>query len=217
MRRMRGGQAGGRELRVSLRLGRVPGRRFIISAVGHNTQCLWQQPAAQSLWVRRDKEFSAPPIRVQRGPLITMALPRHTEYLTSFAVLGGIALAGSSYGSGDIFRSSDNGNNWATSTVSYAIWNGFASGGGNLYAATSNGVLVSTDNGATWNPDGQSYLPSANALTIAGSMIYAASNDTVYSATLGDYHWAFTGTGITSRFSRELSSNLWSCFVCWNQ
>jgi hypothetical protein len=121
----------------------------------------------------------------------------YMEYLTSFAVLGGIALAGSSYGSGDIFHSSDNGNNWTTSTESYTIWNGFTSGGGKLYAATSNGIMVSQDNGSTWNLDGGLFT-SANAIAVNGSMLYASSNDSVYSTTVGDYHWDFTGTGITS-------------------
>jgi hypothetical protein len=122
----------------------------------------------------------------------------YNKYISSFAYAGGKAIAGSASGSGLIYTSSDNGANWTDFTASGYI-NGFAASTGKLWAATSYGVLVSTDNGVSWGDDGgASYLPSANAVLVNNSYVYAATTGEVDSRTVGDYHWATLGSGITS-------------------
>jgi hypothetical protein len=121
------------------------------------------------------------------------------NYLVGLAVLGGKTFVGNNYGNGKLFYSSDYGTTWGSSSVGGNV-NGFAyySTTGRYFAATSDqGVMYSTDNGATWNNDGGS-LSAANAVLVNGSTKYAGTSTGVQSCTVLGYSWSSSGTGLTS-------------------
>lgn len=79
-----------------------------------------------------------------------------------------------------LFLSTDYGNSWtAASTGLIGTVYGLASGtdkttSTSLYAATDNGVFVSTNNGASWS---QTYTSAVNSLTVLSPFIFAGCNN----------------------------------------
>jgi hypothetical protein len=149
--------------------------------VGTHKQGVFRSPDNGSNWVQ-DPSF------------VTIGM----NYLTGLAVLGGRCFVGNNYGNGKLFYSSDYGTSWSSTTGSGSVV-GFAYYGvtNRYFAATSGGVMNSTDNGASWTLDGGS-LSSANALVVNGSILYAGTSDGVQSRSVLGYTWNGTGTGIPS-------------------
>src|SRR5690348_16598082 len=90
---------------------------------------------------------------------------------------------------GGTFRSTDAGNTWVNVDRSESTQ--FAQNGTSIYVASSRGVLVSTDDGATW---GVSLADSFGATTVvvSGTAIYAGDmNGDVYHLKAGT--WSKTG------------------------
>jgi hypothetical protein len=120
------------------------------------------------------------------------------NYLTGAAVLGGRSFVGNNYGNGNLFYSADYGNSWSSVSVGGSVL-GFAyySVTNRYFAATSGGVMYSTDNGVSWNFDGGT-LSSANAVLVSGTTLYAGTSDGVQSRSVLGYSWSASGTGIPS-------------------
>jgi photosystem II stability/assembly factor-like uncharacterized protein len=96
-----------------------------------------------------------------------------------------------------VFKSIDGGANWSSLASSSA----FQFAGiiavdpvtpANVYAYTSNGLVKSTNGGASWNPPGNNSPGSVSSITIDPSnpsTLYAASNSGVFKTTDGGVNW----------------------------
>ncbi len=120
-------------------------------------------------------------------------------YIDCLAGDGTNLYAGSAYGG--IFSSNDNGNTWTSHYYSsfYYQFSSILIDATNVYAATSNGVLNSTDYGQTWNPinTGLTYF-SNSSLAKMGSLLFTGSlGGGVSLSTNNGANWNAVNTGLT--------------------
>lgn len=130
-------------------------------------------------------------------------------YITySMAEGAGYLLAGTNFG--QIFRSTDNGQNWFftnTDGIQTTV-QALAVVGGNSYAGTyGNGVRRSTDGGLTWS-SASAGLTSMNVydLAVIGTDIFAATDGAgVFRSSDGGQNWAPVNTGLNRLAVRSLT------------
>ncbi|MHB8581410.1 MAG: T9SS type A sorting domain-containing protein [Ignavibacteriaceae bacterium] len=109
-------------------------------------------------------------------------------YIPSLAYNGGYLFAGTGNG---VFRSSDNGKNWAQSGSFSA--SSFAVYGNNLFAG-GNGVLLSTNNGLSWTSfDSDLTNPYVTSLVVSGINLFAG----------------VSGRGVLKKSLKELTNLNW--------
>jgi len=121
-----------------------------------------------------------------------------------------IVIAGTQFGG--IYRSTNGGSNWTNVDPTDAPANAFALSNGTLYAATGNGVMQSTDDGATWTLAGTgSAVP--NTTGYGGGMdSVAASGNTVIA---GDYSgYTYTFNGLTWTQGGQLGTPAGTALTC---
>ena len=97
--------------------------------------------------------------------------------------------------SGLIARSTDNGASWFRSDSALAATKVFtiSAGGGNVYAGTNNGIFLSTDRGAMWNPLGLPWL-DVKAIAWEGTTMYAGTDSNgVFRSTDSGVSWTEVG------------------------
>src|SRR5271157_4921638 len=73
--------------------------------------------------------------------------------------------------------------------------NAFAVSGGNLFAGTSVGVFLSTNNGTSWTAI--IVGPMVLSLAVSGSNIFAGTNEGVFLSTNNGTSWTEVDSGIT--------------------
>jgi photosystem II stability/assembly factor-like uncharacterized protein len=98
-----------------------------------------------------------------------------------------------------VCRSTDNGENWTTCGI--PIYDILLQHYANLLAATSNGVLLSTDQGTSWAvvSNGLPQSSIVNALAVSGTNIFAAIPVSgVFLSTNNGTSWAAVNNGLTT-------------------
>jgi photosystem II stability/assembly factor-like uncharacterized protein len=98
-----------------------------------------------------------------------------------------------------VCRSTDNGENWTTCGI--PIYDILLQHDANLLAATSNGVLLSTDQGTSWAvvSNGLPQSSIVNALAVSGTNIFAAIPVSgVFLSTNNGTSWAAVNNGLTT-------------------
>ena len=141
-----------------------------------------------------------------------------TMLVGSIAVGDSFLIAGTN--GNDIYRSTDEGKQW-TSVYNSGYILGIRMIGSNLYAGVrsqqsiySIHVLVSTDQGKTWNISDNGITGPANQCV--GVMSFAGNNSNIYAATLGwgifrstnnGANWVNVDTGLTNLNIESLASN----------
>ncbi|HTY39341.1 MAG TPA: sialidase family protein, partial [Bacteroidota bacterium] len=69
--------------------------------------------------------------------------------------------------------------------------------GTNLFAATNEGLCVSTDNGTTWSvPDSTLWGSSVKALAVSGGSLFACNSRGVFRSTDDGMHWTQASAGL---------------------
>lgn len=114
-------------------------------------------------------------------------------------------------GNSQIYRSTNNGNNW----TGIAAGNGiiaFAAAGSLIYTGynslfSSDYVHMSPDNGVTWNAVKNGIPSSVNTvygLVIKDTLLFLATNDGIYKNTVGFNAWTAVNTGLTNMIIKSL-------------
>lgn len=116
------------------------------------------------------------------------------QIINAFYVNGNILYAGTYSG---IYRSTNNGNSWTSTSINNKAVLSFAPSGNNLYAGTNiSGVLLSTDYGVSWNQTG-----------LNNQFVYsvAVNNNYVYAGTGGQ--GIFMSTNYGTNWTQTLVNN----------
>lgn len=129
------------------------------------------------------------------------------DLVDNILVLNNDIYAGIKTDACDIFKSSDNGTTWNSSSsgITYKCTYETATDGTNIYAGTWNsGVCKSTNNGTTWTPvnNGITY-PAIMALACSGQELWAgAFNGEMYYSNNGGSNW--TSKGILTSIAGDI-------------
>ena len=96
-----------------------------------------------------------------------------------------------------VFRSIDNGTSWTSTTLNNTYLNTLLIKDQSLFAGTSTGLYLSTDNGDSWNPVNNG-LADTNIMALAyiGDNIFAGSQSGVSLSTNGGTIWATVNSGL---------------------
>lgn len=114
----------------------------------------------------------------------------HSQNILSFYTFGSKLLAG-------LYTfSTDSGLTWNSDDGLYAVQD-FAAIGNNLFAATINGILISTDSASSWS--GCNWFPTINAYSLAvrGDTLLAGADSGVFLSTDLGLSWTRSHTGLT--------------------
>jgi ligand-binding sensor domain-containing protein len=128
--------------------------------------------------------------------------------ITSFAITdaGASLLAGTNMDG--VFRSTDNGDNWTSSSNGLPQFTGvtdFVVDGSNLFLATGSGVYLSTNDGENWTAVNNG-LPSQGyifALAVGGNNLFASTVTGVYRSCDSGAHWVSAGNGLPIGSAQE--------------
>jgi photosystem II stability/assembly factor-like uncharacterized protein len=110
---------------------------------------------------------------------------------------------------GGVYRSSDNGSSWASSsdglfstpTASLEV-DVFAAMGSVVYAGTSWGVALSTDSGINWTTvQNGMFTGRVRSIAVVGSNLFAATGNTVYLSSNNGTSWSGTNAGWPTNYS----------------
>lgn len=105
---------------------------------------------------------------------------------------------------GDVFKSTDNGENWVADSVGLpdfiAIWSMLADGS-TIYAGTSKGVYFKTEAATSWTAAVNSAFTldkNIYSLAVLNSTIFAGTGYGIYRSTDGGSNWTAANTGLAS-------------------
>jgi len=101
-------------------------------------------------------------------------------------------------GSNGLYRSTDNGNNWSvpSDAVSGIIANTMTSSGDTLIVAQAYGLLISTNNGVTWNASTDLANNAVSSFAKIGTKIFAGTDAGVFISADRGATWQVSGSGI---------------------
>jgi Secretion system C-terminal sorting domain len=116
----------------------------------------------------------------------------------------------------EVYRSTDNGSNWTSSSngLTTTHVNVFATGQNktgdtNVFAGTSSGVFLSTNNGGLWSSIGLDNI-SISALAVisngmAGTSIFAGTSSGLFLSTDTGSHWNVANSGLSDTLVKALA------------
>jgi len=122
--------------------------------------------------------------------------------INSIVVKGTILFAGTT--DAGVFISTNNGSTWSESGMQTSSINSLAVSGNNIYAATSFGVYLSSDDGLTWTARNNGLIGKyVNSFAVNETTVYAATNYGLFKSTDNALNWTsesgkLSGYNITS-------------------
>jgi hypothetical protein len=94
-----------------------------------------------------------------------------------------------------LYRSSDGGGGWTP--VRKAVAEKMTRFGNDIYAATQSGIMISTDEGVTWNSANQNINPlSCNAFAISGNNLFLGASAGLFRTTGRGVGWTDLSSGL---------------------
>jgi photosystem II stability/assembly factor-like uncharacterized protein len=130
--------------------------------------------------------------------------PDYAPVISSLGFNGNDLYAGTTEGQG-MWKSSDNGDNWALTnpeTMNYEFRNAIIGNGTSVFASTYAGVLKSSDNGATWAiantginciVDNFGYI---NSILIKEADVFIGTGNGIYKTVNNGADWTMSNSGI---------------------
>jgi hypothetical protein len=117
-----------------------------------------------------------------------------------------------------IFRSTNNGSNWTQTGMQngyiLALASSYTQGNVNIYAGTSVGVYLSSDNGTDWLLENNGLTVTfISTLAVIDSLIFAGAGNNIYLSTNNGTSWVQVYTGATGAIVDALSTYQQNIFM----
>lgn len=119
----------------------------------------------------------------------------------SLAVIGNNIVAGVA-GNNALYYSADNGSSWQPSTASYSNVVSFAVSGTAIFAASTEGIVKSSDNGVTWNlsSNGLQNLPTETISANGGNLFAGSYGQGVFYSGDNGANWTQSNIGLSNLY-----------------